>query len=87
MAIWGADIAQLKDLGAKLQAGARELENQKNMLGRVLQDTDWKGPDAEKFRNEWNTVHSNSLTKVAQALEEAGKHAVRNASQQEEASR
>ncbi|MCC2660331.1 MAG: hypothetical protein K0R37_1105, partial [Arthrobacter sp.] len=45
MAIWGADIAQLKDLSAKLQAGARELENQKNMLGRALQNTDWKGPD------------------------------------------
>ncbi|MCE3244429.1 MAG: hypothetical protein K0S72_552 [Arthrobacter sp.] len=87
MAIWGADIAQLKDLSAKLQAGARELENQKNMLGRALQNTDWKGPDADQFRNEWNTNHSNALTRVAQALEEAGKQANRNASQQEEASR
>jgi hypothetical protein len=87
MAIWGADIAQLKDLGAKLQAGSAEIEKQKNMLSRVLQNTEWTGPDAEKFRSEWNAQHANALTRVAQALEEAGRHAVRNASQQEEASR
>jgi hypothetical protein len=87
MAIWGADIAQLKDLGTKLQAGSAEIEKQKNILGRVLQNTDWKGPDADKFRSEWNGQHANALAKVAQALEEAGKQASRNATQQEEASR
>ena len=30
MAIWGADIAQLKTLGTKLQAGASEIEKQKS---------------------------------------------------------
>ncbi|GAA1270750.1 hypothetical protein [Arthrobacter pascens] len=87
MAMWGADIAQLKDLGTKLQAGSAEIEKQKNMLARALQSTDWKGPDADKFRSEWEGQHANALAKVAQALEEAGKHASRNATQQEEASR
>ncbi len=87
MAFWGADTTQLKDLGSKLQAGAAEIEKQKNMLARVLQNTEWRGPDADQFRSAWETQHANALTRVAQALEEAGRHAVQNASQQEEASR
>ena len=87
MAIWGADIAQLKNLGTKLQAGSSEIEKQKSMLTKILQGTDWKGPDADKFRSEWNGQHATALAKVAQALEEAGKQASRNATQQEEASR
>jgi hypothetical protein len=53
----------------------------------VLEGTDWKGPDADKFRSEWHGQHAAALAKVAQALDEAGKQASRNASQQEEASR
>ncbi|CAH0300690.1 hypothetical protein SRABI83_04512 [Arthrobacter sp. Bi83] len=87
MAIWGADIAQLKNLGTKLQAGSAEIEKQKSLLTKVLQGTDWKGPDADKFRSEWSGQHAAALAKVAQALEEAGKQASRNATQQEEASR
>ena len=87
MAIWGADIAQLKALGSKLQAGSSEIEKAKSKLTKALDSTDWKGPDAEKFRNEWSGSHVTNLTKVAQALEQAGKQATKNAAQQEEASR
>ena len=57
MAIWGADIAQLKTLGTKLQAGSSEIDKQKSLLTKVLEGTDWKGPDADKFRSEWNGQH------------------------------
>jgi uncharacterized protein YukE len=87
MAIWGADIAQLKNLGSKLQAGSTEIENQRNTLNKVLEGTDWKGPDADKFRSEWQGQHMTALNKVAQALQEAGKKATQNASEQEQASR
>ncbi|QCP00435.1 hypothetical protein FCN77_25415 [Arthrobacter sp. 24S4-2] len=87
MAIWGADIAQLKALGTKLQAGSSEIEKQKSQLTKALDGTDWKGPDADKFRSEWSGSHVTALAKVAQALQEAGKQATKNASQQEEASR
>ncbi|MDQ1056265.1 hypothetical protein QFZ23_000166 [Arthrobacter globiformis] len=87
MAFWGADTQQLKNLGNKLQAGSNEIEKQKSLLTKVLEGTDWKGPDADKFRSEWNGQHAAALAKVAQALDEAGKQASRNASQQEEASR
>lgn len=86
MAIWGADVAQLKTLGTKLQAGSQEIDNQKAMLTKVLAGTEWKGPDAEKFRNEWNGEHVAALTRVSQALQQASQQASRNAADQESAS-
>ncbi len=86
MAIWGADVAQLKTLGTKLQAGSQEIDNQKAMLTKVLAGTQWMGPDAEKFRNEWNGEHVAALTRVSQALQQASQQASRNAADQESAS-
>jgi len=86
MAIWGADVAQLKTLGSKLQAGSQEIENQKSMLTKVLAGTQWMGPDADKFRNEWNGEHVAALTRVSQALQQASQQATRNAADQESAS-
>ena len=87
MAMWGADVQQLKTLGSKLSAGSNEIEQQRNTLNKVLHSTDWKGPDADKFRSEWNGQHVAALAKVSQALQEAGKQASRNATEQESASR
>ena len=86
MAIWGADVAQLKTLGTKLQAGSQEIDNQRSMLTKVLAGTQWLGPDAEKFRNEWNGEHVAALTRVSQALQQASQQATRNAADQESAS-
>jgi hypothetical protein len=86
MAIWGADVAQLKTLGTKLQAGSQEIDNQRSMLTKVLAGTQWLGPDAEKFRNEWNGEHVAALTRVSQALQQASQLANRNATEQESAS-
>ena len=82
MAIWGADVEQLRQLGSRLQTGASEIEAQKNTLTKVLAGTDWKGPDADEFRREWSGTHTAMLTKVAEALKEAGNQAKRNAEQQ-----
>lgn len=87
MAFLGANTEQLRNLGTQLQTGSNEIEKQNSMLTRMLDGTDWKGPDADRFRNEWKSNHATALAKVAQALEEAGKHASRNAQQQEDASR
>ena len=86
MAIWGADVQQLKDLGGKLQAGATEIENQKSNLDKVLHSTDWKGPDADKFRGDWDSNHMTQLSRVAEALKEAGQKAGKNADQQDQTS-
>jgi hypothetical protein len=45
------------------------------------------GPDADTFRSEWSGNHMTSLTKVAEALKDAGQKATRNAEEQSTASR
>ncbi|MDQ0680860.1 uncharacterized protein YukE [Arthrobacter pascens] len=86
MAIWGADVQQLRDLGKQLQSGATDIESQKSRLNQMLNTTDWKGPDAEKFRGEWDSNHMAQLTKVADALKDAGQRATKNADAQDQTS-
>ncbi|UVJ39540.1 WXG100 family type VII secretion target [Arthrobacter sp. CJ23] len=86
MAIWGADVEQLRGLGGKLQAGAEVILEQRSQLNAALNATDWKGPDSDKFRDEWTSQHAGNLQKVADALREASNNVKRNAEQQTQAS-
>jgi hypothetical protein len=86
MAIWGADIQQLRDLGSKLQKGSDEIQQTKSTLTGLVNNADWKGPDADAFKSEWNGEHTASLSKVIQALQQAGTKAKNNANAQESTS-
>ncbi len=86
MAIWGADVEQLRTLGNKLDSGATEIETQRNKLSAALEQTDWRGPDADKFKELWRGEHTSLLNRVADALREAGNKAKRNAEEQSTAS-
>ncbi|OFI37557.1 hypothetical protein BIU82_19035 [Arthrobacter sp. SW1] len=86
MAIWGADVQELKTLGKKLSSGSNDLDRIGRNLDNLLHNTDWTGPDAKRFSDEWHSRHLPSLNKAAQALDDAGKKAVKNAAQQEQAS-
>ena len=86
MAFWGADTEQLKALSTKLQQGSAEIERQRSALSSALIGTEWKGPDADRFRSDWESQHAAQLAKIAQALDEASRQASRNAQQQDEAS-
>ena len=87
MAIWGADVEQLRTLGTKLQNGADQIEQQRTNLGRLLDSTTWEGPDAKHFRSEWQGTHTSALNQVIQALKDAGTKATKNANEQDQASR
>jgi uncharacterized protein YukE len=87
MAMLGADVEALRNLGSRLNTGSTEIQNQKNQLNNALRGVEWRGNDANQFRNQWETEHLPALDRVARALEEAGRHANRNAQEQEEASR
>ena len=86
MAVWGADVEQLKTLGNKLQNGANEIEQQKTNLNNLLNSTQWMGPDADAFKQKWSGEHMTQLTRVAESLKEAGQKATRNAQEQFDAS-
>ena len=65
MAFWGADTDQLKTLSTKLQQGSAEIEKQKSALASALQSTDWKGPDADKFRSDWESNHAAQIGRAS----------------------
>ena len=87
MAQLGADVEQLDSLSKKFDAEAQMIAQATQQISAQVNSTWWKGPDADKFRSEWNGQHVAALAKVSQALQEAGKQASRNATEQESASR
>lgn len=86
MAVWGQDVQQVRQLSAQLNRGANEIQSILGSLTGALNGTQWLGPDATAFRNEWAGAHSASLKNVIQALHDAAQKAAFNATQQENAS-
>lgn len=86
MAFWGADVDQLRQLSSQLNQKAGEIESVLSSLTAQLGNTDWRGPDSEAFRREWEGSHTNALKQVANALRDASGKAAQNANQQHIAS-
>lgn len=86
MALWGLDIQQVRQLSTQLSQKATEIEGVLSTLTNLLGSTQWEGPDATAFRNEWSSTHTNSLRQVANALREASTKAAQNATAQESTS-
>ncbi|MDQ0731269.1 uncharacterized protein YukE [Arthrobacter sp. B1I2] len=86
--IYGADVAQLRELGKALTASSARLTSTRTTLLREVRDAGgrWKGSDAERFRSDWESTHSALLAKVIQALADAGRAAALHADAQERAS-
>lgn len=83
MAVWGQDVTQVRALAKQLSAKATEIQNIMQQLTSQLQNVQWSGPDAEKFRGDWQGQHMAQLKQVVNALNEASQRANRNAQQQE----
>ncbi|SEQ81576.1 WXG100 family type VII secretion target [Arthrobacter sp. OV608] len=85
MAMWGLDVQQVRQLSSQLNQKAEEIQSILSTLTTSLDGTQWQGPDATAFRNEWAGAHSSSLRQVVQALQDASHKAATNATQQENA--
>lgn len=86
MAVWGLDVQQVRQLSKQLSQQADSIQHTLTSLTSALNGTQWTGPDAEHFRNEWSSSHTASLKAVINALQEASQKASQNASSQEQAS-
>lgn len=85
MAMYGADVQAVRTLSRQLHDASSQIEGLSRQLTNLLGSTEWQGPDATSFRNEW-TSHQQSLNTVVQSLATASQAAQRNADQQEQAS-
>lgn len=86
MAKLGLDPEALKTLQKQLQSDAANIRTMTGKLDGQLRSAWWEGPDAKKFRGEWDGAYKSSLTKVAQALEQAAQALAANITQQTQAS-
>jgi hypothetical protein len=84
--IYGADVAQLRQLASSLLSAGRHLEGQRQALSAGVAGTRWSGLDGQQFRQAWEADHSRSLSAAASCLEVAAKTILRNAEEQEAAS-
>lgn len=84
--VWGLDVQQVRDLATNLDREADSIDQILSKLTGILNNTQWTGPDATQFRNDWQGAHTTSLRKVGQALRDTAQMARANAVSQEQAS-
>lgn len=84
--VWGLDVQQVRDLATNLDREADSIDQILSKLTGVLNNTQWVGPDATQFRNDWQGAHTTALRKVGQALRDTAGMARANAVSQEQTS-
>ncbi|RFA15048.1 hypothetical protein B7R22_07500 [Subtercola boreus] len=84
---WGADAGELRALAKDFDQKASQLQGLLSTLTVEINRTQaWGGPDAEFFRQQWNTTHRTSLQNANSVLTAASTALVKNAGEQEQAS-
>jgi uncharacterized protein YukE len=84
--VWGLDVQQVRDLATNLDREADSIDQILSKLTGILNNTQWTGPDATQFRNDWQGSHTTALRKVGQALRDTAQLARTNATAQEQTS-
>lgn len=87
MALQGADVSQLRTTATQFAQGASALETSAKALHSLIGNgTQWRGPDADRFRSEWTGQSARTIAAAAAALRQASDELRRHADQQEQAS-
>lgn len=85
--MWGADVAQLRTLAQTFGKASETLLQQSTQLGRLINnDRGWNGPDALKFKSDWNSGHRTLVMNAASALKKQSRFLLTQADEQEKAS-
>ena len=83
MAMIGMDVEAVRGLARSFEQKATAIDEIITTINSQLSSVEWKGNDAEQFRNDWNTTLTTQLRNVAQALRDAQQKANKNAQDQE----
>lgn len=86
MALFGQDVDQVRQLATQLNAKASDIESVISQLTSAVTSVQWMGPDAERFKSDWQGQHVPKLREVVGALQRASQDASRNATEQQQAS-
>ncbi len=84
--MYGADVAQLRNLAAQFDQHADRLETDRMTVGNAIQISAWVGPFAVRFRHQWESEHSRRVHDAALRLRDAAHKLRANADEQERTS-
>ena len=79
----GMNVDEVKLMSGQLRDAAEEITRIEQELTRGLEDVDWTGPDADRFRGQWSGEMVPALQQIMNAVNELGDTADRNAAEQE----
>lgn len=83
----GMDAAEIRELARLMMAKSQELQSLIASTTAQVDGLDWKGPDRERFVQDWHGSHVASLSNAVARLQAAAGEAMRSAEAQEWASR
>ncbi|WP_228515871.1 WXG100 family type VII secretion target [Agreia pratensis] len=86
MALYGADIGELRQLARSLDSASSQLRSITSTLGSVIQIQAWHGRDADMFRSDWGGTHEPLLQRTLSELSRASQVLIANALEQEQTS-
>jgi uncharacterized protein YukE len=66
----GADIAQMQQLEQRLKQESSAVTELMNRIDQALVNTQWTGPAADRFRQEWSNDFRKALMTLSNALGE-----------------
>lgn len=81
--LFGLDIEAVRELANVLRQQAEEVRTTVQDITAQLGETDWMGPDADQFEEEWTNTHAARLNEIATALDEYSATAEAQAADQE----
>lgn len=68
MGMQGADIMQMQQLEQRLQQESAAVKELMQRIDQTLSNTQWTGPAAERFKQEWTGDFRKALTTLSDAL-------------------
>lgn len=86
MSFVGMNIEEVQQLAQQMQHAASELQQIIGQITGALNNAQWVGPDATRFRSDWQSLHTQALTGVANGLNQAAQTANTQAQKQQAAS-
>jgi uncharacterized protein YukE len=86
VAYYGIESEQMDQMGRQFDSKAAEIQSLVSQLGRALEGVGWSGPDADRFKTDWQGKHATELKAVSEALRTAAQSIRRNMQDQQSAS-
>jgi WXG100 family type VII secretion target len=84
----GMNVDAIEKLANDLKSEAGKVNDISTRVTKLMGEAkaNWKGQDATKFEDDWNSTYKGKLAELAKKLEDLGTTASKNAKQQRETS-